>query len=224
VPFTRRGVTLAGLRRPRPGTATTATELTRRTLLADFCNRRETRAHPPVNRHPARPCGCPRGRCLSRGVQVLERGRSPHPRSRAGRPSACMAARRPRANRSRAPVVANPLLPTGVEAPVARGDRRGCRRPPARTVERTVEPGCLPAAGSGTLGVTPAGSPRGAPRRTFHLRDEPPSTKPAMRERHRTSSEVAQQPARTTPAAASLRPSAKRVTREQMCRELRVTP
>lgn len=177
-----------------------------------------------MNRLPCASARLPARAMPSRGVQVHGWSRGRHPRSRAGRPSTCMAARRPRASRSRAPGVANPLLQAGVEAPTARENRRGCRRPSARTDERPVEPGCLPAAGKRDPRVTPAGSPKGAPRRIFHPRNEPPSTKPAMRERHRTSSEVAQQPARTTPAAASLQPSAKRVTREQMCRELRVTP
>jgi hypothetical protein len=58
------GVTLALARRRCLVTATTATKLLRRTLLTDFCNRRETRAHPPVMRFPARSRGYPRERCL----------------------------------------------------------------------------------------------------------------------------------------------------------------
>jgi hypothetical protein len=45
-------------------TATTATRLLHQTPLADFCNRRETRAHPPVKRFPARSCGYPHERCF----------------------------------------------------------------------------------------------------------------------------------------------------------------
>lgn len=178
MPFTGRGVSRARLRRPRPATATTATELTRRTLLADFCNRRETRAHPKVIRHPARPNGCPSADALLREAcrftgraEALTREAVPVVRARAwlhggpeqtghehpmSRPLA--AGRRGGAGRSQS--------------------RQGCRCPPARTDEPRLGPGCLPAAGSETQGATPVRSPRGASRRILRSRDEPPSTKP----------------------------------------------
>lgn len=58
------GITRAVARCRCIATATTATRLLHQTLLADFCNRRETRAHPPVKRFPARLRGYPCERCF----------------------------------------------------------------------------------------------------------------------------------------------------------------
>jgi hypothetical protein len=61
-PFTRRpDMVPARARRLHGGTATTAPTLRRRTLLADLCSRRETRAHPPGD-----PLPCSPARCLAR--------------------------------------------------------------------------------------------------------------------------------------------------------------
>jgi hypothetical protein len=141
------GFTRVPTRRLHLATATTATKLLRPTLLANFCNRRETRAHPPVMRFSLRSRGCPHARCL---VERLET-RGPRPKPRPAEPSrppehvhGCTEARR---SRSRAPVVANSRLPRAWSRPLQCRSRRGCRRPAARTDERRLEPGCLPDAG-----------------------------------------------------------------------------
>jgi len=114
-----------------------------------------------------------------------------------------------------------PSLRAGVEAPVAVTAAEAAAIRPRERTNHGVGPGAFWPQEARPEGPRPC-APRGEHHDAFSFALKPPSTKPAAHERHQTSPAVAQQPARTTPAAASLQPSAKRVTREQMCRELRL--
>jgi hypothetical protein len=81
--------------RPRPSVG-------HRTLRADFCHRRETRAHPRGDRYPARPVVA-HGTVAPEPEPAGGEHGNATPTSRAQSRSTCMAARRPRKIRARAP-------------------------------------------------------------------------------------------------------------------------
>jgi len=113
------------------GTATTALSLRHRTRRADLCNRRETRAHPRGDRHPARAAVAHGAAAPDWSLRAASMAGAT-PTRRTWSRSACMAARRPRWIRARAPSsrsrlaasVGAPLLTGATKAAAARPRER----------------------------------------------------------------------------------------------------
>jgi hypothetical protein len=105
-----------------------------RTLRADFCHRRETRAHPHGDRHPSRAVVA-RGAVAPKPEPLGGERGSARPASRTRSRSTCMAARMPRRIRARAPSsrarlaasVGAPLLTEPTKAAAARPRERASR-------------------------------------------------------------------------------------------------
>jgi hypothetical protein len=206
--------------KPRPGR-----KRADQASLIDFCNRREGRAHPGATRLPARLRD-------SRGRSAIEgRGRQAPvtrlgvelPRCRSLRPDqACPRRTSACSARKRAPLSGSGLATTPervrpTHCPKAR------LRPAARTVRPSNEPGYLRAAQNRGFRRGPSLTPSESNEGVHFSRTRRQALDGAdHRVRGRETVSVAQQCDQNDLPAASERRSAKRVAREQMCRELRV--
>lgn len=115
-------VTTPEARRPHAATATTAAELVRQTMLADFCNRRETRAHPLVTRILLTPPVARRDVASEKASRLPSR--KPCPAAPCRPPARVHGCTEARINRTWAPRVARPEAGTAWSADPPRDRRR----------------------------------------------------------------------------------------------------